>query len=635
MRRSLFFICLTGCTLLAAWDKKSSVSIESPDHRIEVQFNLSHQDAQAQYCIYYKGRKVMDPSSLGLILKDDKILGQDVEISHIKHISFSRNWKPLYGERNEYPDNYNEMIITLKDRKTGNASLSLTFRCYNEGVAFRYTVLARDSLKKTVITKEMTGFSFPGPANAWVSYSPQGKIYKLPIDSIHGACERPLLIEEDTATYLALGEAELVDFARMKFIPNREVKHSLIASLDGQVVKYGTFSTPWRYIMIAHEPGKLLEHDYLLLNLNQPNQLTNTSWIKPGKVIREVTLTTKGALACIDFAAKHQLQYIEFDAGWYGNENSDTSDATRVSVDPSRSKGPLDLQKIIRYGRSKGIGVILYVNHLALERQLDTLLPLYESWGVKGIKPGFVNVGTQEANTWLMAAVSKAAKYHLMVDIHDEYRPTGYSRTYPNLVTQEGVRGDEESPPNDMVLKTLFTRMIAGAADQTNCYFAPRVSSMGSHASQLAKAVCIYSPFQFLFWYDRPESSMANEGNAGGSISIIREVPELKFFDQLPTVWDDTKVLGGYPGRYISIARRKGQHWFIGCINGREKREFNIHLSFLPKGTQYDATIYYDDPALQTVTKVGIEKTIVNNESVITRDVFPENGLAIHLSPRL
>jgi alpha-glucosidase len=292
------------------------------------------------------------------------------------------------------------------------------------------------------------------------------------------------------------------------------------------------------------------------------------------------------------------------------------------------------MQKVIHYGESKGIGVILYVNHIALEKQLDTLLPLYASWGIKGVKFGFVHVGSQQANTWLMEAVRKAAKYHLMVDIHDEYRPTGYSRTYPNLLTQEGVRGDEESPKNDVVLRTLFTRMIAGAADQTNCYFAPRVDKMGSHASQLAKAVCIYSPLQFLFWYDRPEGALLHTGEAGGTTSVIRETPELTFFDRLPTVWDDTKVLEGYPGKYITVARRKGNDWFIGCINGQEEREFNIHLDFLQKGVPYDAVIYYDDPARQTLTKVGISKIIVTSKSVIKRDILPKNGLAICLLPK-
>ena len=171
---------------------------------------------------------------------------------------------------------------------------------------------------------------------------------------------------------------------------------------------------------------------------------------------------------------------------------------------PNAPEGPLDLQEVIRYGAERGIGVILYVNHKALEKQLDELLPLYQKWGVKGIKFGFVNVGTQKWTSWMHEAIRKAAAHHLMVDVHDEYRPTGWSRTYPNFMTQEGIRGDEERQPNTMSLTTLFTRMLAGAADNTICYYDQRVDVQATHAYQLAKAVCFYSPWQFLYWYDRP-----------------------------------------------------------------------------------------------------------------------------------
>ena len=172
----------------------------------------------------------------------------------------------------------------------------------------------------------------------------------------------------------------------------------------------------------------------------------DTSWIKPGKVIREITLTDAGAEACLDFAVEHNFQYVEFDAGWYGHEYDDASDATTITLDPKRSKGPLDLRGFIDRANERGIGVILYVNRRCLERQLDEILPLFKEWGVKGVKYGFVRVGSQEHTSWLHDAIRKAAEHELLVDVHDEYRPTGYSRTYPNLLTQEGVRGDEAGP---------------------------------------------------------------------------------------------------------------------------------------------------------------------------------------------
>jgi alpha-glucosidase len=321
---------------------------------------------------------------------------------------------------------------------------------------------------------------------------------------------------------------------------------------------------------------------------------------------------------------------VEFDAGWYGHEYDEDSDATTISVDPKRSKGPLDLHEIISYAESKGIGIILYVNRRALEKQLDEVLPLYRSWGIKGVKYGFVNVGSQEWTTWLHDAVRKAAENQLMVDIHDEYRPTGYSRTYPNLMTQEGIRGDEESPDNVMVLKTLFTRMIAGAGDHTNCYFNRRVDEkMGSHASQLAKLVCIYSPWQFVYWYDRPRDPEEEGRGEAVSRGQIIEVPELTFIDEIPTVWDDTRVIDGYPGEFAVVARRSGKRWFVGVLNGSQARDFRIPLDFLTPGPEYEALLYYDHPDAGTITRVGIERVTVSSNESINRSIKAGNGLAI------
>jgi alpha-glucosidase len=387
--------------------------------------------------------------------------------------------------------------------------------------------------------------------------------------------------------------------------------------------------------MLGRSPGELLEQNYLLLNLNEPCAIEDTSWIKPGKVIREVTLTTAGGKACVDFAVEHNLQYVEFDAGWYGHEYSDESDATTVSVDPKRSKGPLDLHCIIDYAKQRGIGIILYVNRRALERQLDEILPLYEKWGVKGVKYGFVRVGSQRWTAWLHEAVRKAARHHLMVDIHDEYRPTGYSRTYPNLMTQEGIAGDETKPSNSLTLTILFTRMLAGAADNTICYYDRRVDDNASHAYQLAKSVCFYSPWQFLYWYDRPGNSPRRAGGAGGGRNVIGDEPELEFFDHVPTVWDDTKVIHGQIGEYAVIARRWQQSWFIGCMNGNQPHTFDVPLDFLDKGHQYTAHIYSDDPVVPTRTGVKISRFIVDSSSSVKVVLRPRCGQTIRIHPAM
>lgn len=379
--------------------------------------------------------------------------------------------------------------------------------------------------------------------------------------------------------------------------------------------------------MIAESPGKLLENNDLFLNLNAPCAIADTSWIKPGKVIREVTLTTAGAKACVDFAARRKLQYVEFDAGWYGPENDAVSDATTVTLDPKRSRGPLDLPGVIRYAEEKGIGVILYVNRRALEKQLDELLPLYRKWGVKGLKYGFVRVGSQEWTSWLHEAVRKAAAHGLMVDVHDEYRPTGYSRTYPNFMTQEGIRGDEARPSNKLTLTILFTRMLAGAGDNTICYYAPEVANLRTHGCQLAKAVCLYSPWQFLYWYDRPT------GTGGGRGGVIADDPELEFFDHVPSAWDDTKVLHGRIGEYAVLARRSGENWFVGAMNNETPRRLELALEFLEPGKRYEATIHRDDPSLSTATMVRTERRIVTRETVLSVKLLANGGEAIRIVP--
>ena len=288
---------------------------------------------------------------------------------------------------------------------------------------------------------------------------------------------------------------------------------------------------------------------------------------------------------------------------------------------------------MIRYADERGIGIILYVNRRALERQLDEILPLYRQWGVKGVKYGFVHVGSQPWTAWLHEAVRKAAEHQLMVDIHDEYRPTGYSRTYPNLMTQEGIAGDETSPTNELTLTILFTRMLAGAADNTICYYDQRVDRNASHAYQLAKAVCLYSPWQFLYWYDRPPPAPPDKGGAGNARSVIGDEPELEFFDRVPTVWDDTRVLHGQIGQYAVIARRRGAEWFLGGMNSGQARTLDVPLSFLRPGRRYVAHVYSDDPAVPTRTHVKIERLPVDASSVLKFTMSAQGGQAVRLTP--
>ena len=604
--------------------------LASPDGNVVAVLRVTERGA-LRYAVSYRGKPILADSRLGLTLVDAPALDEGFRIAGLSRTSHDAIWKPVYGERSEVRDRYHELVVDLEDRHKPPRRLRLALRAYDEGFAISYTIPKQPGIERVRIARENTQFRFTADHPAWAVYSAQGRYSEVRLSQIKPGCERPLVVRVDDDTYAALAEARLVDYARMKLAPVADEAHTLSSQLSSEVEAELPLTTPWRVVMLARSPGELLENNDLLLNLNAPCAIADPSWIKPGKVIREVTLTTTGGKACVDFAVRHHLQYVEFDAGWYGHEYADESDATTVAVDPKRSPGPLDLHEMIRYADERGIGILLYVNRRALERQLDEILPLYRRWGVKGVKYGFVNVGSQPWTRWLHEAVRKAAEHRLMVDVHDEYRPTGYSRTYPNLMTQEGIAGDETSPANRQTLTILFTRMLAGAGDNTICYYDPRVDENASHAYQLAKAVCLYSPWQFVYWYDRPAASPGRKGGAGGGRNVIGEEPELEFFDRVPTVWDDTKVLHGRIGEYAVIARRSGDDWFLGCMNGDEPRTVEIPLDFLDAGKRYMAHVYSDDETVPTRTHVRIDRFPVDTSAVLTAVFKARGGEAVRL----
>jgi len=624
MNRNILIHLVTFFALFFNHGFSQAIKLESPDRNITATIVPgSNAHSLIDYNLANSAGNIIKNGTIGLDVAN--IRDSNYSCGKPQRKSASTSWKPVYGERKIIPENYNQVNLTFTSKRDSSLKLVVTCRAYNEGFAFRYRVIQENTI--LTLKNELSQFPFVETARAWVSSTAQGVITEKSISEVKELVERPLTIKLGNNLFISLGEAGLVDFARMKFSSNGN--NSFSSQLYGEVKAADSLVSPWRYVLVGKSPANLLQKNYLVLNLNEPNKIENTGWIKPGKVIREVTLTTNGGYNTIDFAASHHIQYICFDAGWYGKEDHDTSDATRVRLDPARSKGPLDLKKVIEYGKQKKVGVLLYVNRRALERQLDTLLPLYQSWGIKGIKFGFVQVGSQTWTSWLHTAISKAAKYQMLVDVHDEYRPTGYSRTYPNLLTQEGIRGDEESPGIKHTITTLFTRMLAGAADNTNCYFTGRVSKMGSHVAQLAKAVCIYSPFQFLYWYDRPVADSSRKGNEGEII----EVPELSWYNALPTVWDDTRVLEGSMQSFATIARKKDNSWFIGSLNGDTARTANWSCTFLDKNRKYKAVIYRDDPAINTPTKVSISTIDVNNRTVLKIPVAARNGIAVRIYP--
>jgi alpha-glucosidase len=619
----LFILILCALTTYA----QSILEIKSPDQKIS--FTLQHKMEAEDglfYSIHHGNQTVVEWSKLGITCNGDNWNKQLVAIPSPVQLH-DTIWTPVYGERDRIRDHYNESVISITRENRKFPVLQLIVRAYDSGIAFRYKFATNENGGPYLhITGESTEFNFQKNTKAWFTARAQSLHQLLPLKNWPDESDRPLTLELPNGLFACLAEAQMTNFSRSKFKLNPNKENSILTSIYGDVDEIAPFASPWRVVMVAEKAGDLLANNDLILNLNPPCAIADPSWIKPGQVMRETTLSTSGAKKLVDFAVARNIKYIHFDAGWYGFENDYLADATTVTVDPRRNpKGDLDLQEAIRYAKSKGIGVFLYVNQRALAAQLDTILPLYQKWGVAGIKFGFVQVGSHRWTTWLHEAVKKCAKYHLMVDIHDEYRPTGFSRTYPNLMTQEGIRGNEEMP--DAVNNTIlpFTRFVAGAADYTFCYFFrkelghPTRHIQNTSAHQLALPVIYYSPLQWMYWYDQP-GSYQNE-------------PELAFWDVLPTTWNDTKIINGEIGKYITVARRSGDKWFVGCITNTDAREQKIPLDFLEPGKKYEATFYFDDDQVATRTHVGISKQKVDAKTVLNIKLRPSGGQAILIEP--
>ena len=492
--------------------------------------------------------------------------------------------------------------------------MDIVLRAYDEGVAFRYHFPETSNGLFLHLVGERTSFAFDEGTQAWYEEWAQGPYEKRLLKGEWFDCERPLLLELPGGTYVALAEAGMKDYARGKFRLKKD--NELRLAMYGAADITTPYDTPWRVIMAGERATDLINHKELLLNLSEDRSAEDWSWVRPGKAFRCCRLDKASLLKSIDFCKEFGIDYVELDAGWYGPEGKVESDARAAA--PTRD---FTMPEICDYARSMGIGVWVYVNQRALYRQLDELLPIYREWGISGIKFGFVHVGSQQWSTWLHDAVAKCARYHIMVDIHDEYRPTGLSRQWPHLLTQEGVRGNEEMPDavNNVILP--FTRYLCGPADYTLCYFNPRVKNTRGH--QLAMAAVYYSPLQFYFWYDNPYPEGWNSA-------------ELQFWRDCPTVFDESIALDGVPGEYVVQARRSGDRWFIGAMNGMEARTVTVNLDFLPKG-KYNVVLYSDDTAPDTAAKVGVSSSVLKigrkGARPLSLDLLPSGGAALTVTP--
>ena len=611
-------------------------ALQSPDGKYN--FVFEQKDGRLTYRLDYAAKQVIEEgelgvnidnhlveSAMGIPVDNSNVWTNGMEVTSVDRRSEDNTWKPVYGEYAQIRDRYNEMTVhLLKGGKHQGASnaydkrqqylLDIIVRAYDEGVAIRYHFPEATNGLFMHITDDLTSFRFAPGAEAYHYAWAQSHANKVKLLKSEAAwkeeAERPLTLRLDNGLYAAIGEAALSDFVRgkLKLKADNELQMALFHPAD--IIT--AYDMPWRFIMVGEKAIDLINNKQLVLNLNAPCKIQDTSWIKPGKAFRVCRLDMKTCMEGVDFCVDRGLQYIELDAGWYGPEMKMSSSALKVL-----ETRDIDMPKLCQYAKSKGIGVWVYVNQRALYQELDQLLPLYEKWGICGIKFGFVQIGSQEWTTWLHNAVKKSADHHIMVDIHDEYRPTGWSRTYPNLMTQEGIGGNEEMPDAEHNTILPFTRFLCGPADYTPCYFNGRVKNTKAH--QLAMPVVYYSPITFLYWYDLP--------------NVYKGEKELDFWKNCPMVWDESKALQGEIGEYIVQARRSGNDWFVGAMNGLQVRDITLNTAdFLQKGKKYRVEIHNDDPALNTRTKVASGMQTIKAGKTIKLHLQPSGGAALRFS---
>ena len=643
-------VLMALCLLVAARaEPAGDLSAVSPDGRMAIELDM--QDGKLGYRVRYREKTVLSYSPLGLRLKDGagKVieLGEGLEIVATARRCHDGYWTGL-GKASLIRDHYEELTVSLRRTQKPHLALEIIMRAYDDGVAFRYSLPGGDGLDEFALLAERTSFSF---TSDYLTYAQKLPYYISPYQSKYKPTKLseikpeslvglPLLVEMPEGIWVALIEADLTDYAGMYLGADGGVPYRLRSKLSPLWRRPGTkvlgrtpFITPWRVIMIGEKAGDLIESN-LIANLNSECALPDISWIKPGKAVwpwwsgnsvegEPLTggVDTRTMLHYIDFAAEANLQYLVIDAGWH------------KAGDITRPKDKIDLPGIVAYAKERGIGIILWVDWKDLRRRMDEALALYEEWGIAGIKVDYLYRDDQDMVRFYHTLAEKAAGHRLVLDLHGCYKPTGMSRTYPNLLTQEAVLGLEWSrwyrgiePEHNVTL--AFTRLIAGPMDYTPGGFrnatrkefrATRRKPMvlGTRCHQLAMYVVYESPLQMLC--DHPG---AYRGQAG-----------FEFLKRVPTVWDETRVVDGKVADYIVIARRSGREWYLGGMTDWTPRDLAIPLDFLGEG-RYTAEIYADaEDADRNPQAVEIRREVYEAGGRMRVLLASGGGLAVIFTP--
>jgi alpha-glucosidase len=670
-----------GPTLLAVlipWSVATSqVRVASPDGRNEVQVTVH--EGKLYYLVQRDGRPLVTPSLLGFEFRGAPPLRDGLRIVDSSRNAVDETWTQPWGEVRNIRDHHNELKLSVTETAAPDRHFTLAVRAFNDGVAFRYEFPAQPNLGDFEIMDELTEFAMADNARAWSIPSNRSRLDRSeqlfssqPVSTLDSV-QTPITMEtRDGKTFIVLHEANLVDYARMNIkgpgMDNRTLRVALAPYADGVKVRGHTpFVTPWRTIQVADRVTQL-SPSVIGLNLNPPSVIPNTDWIKPmkyvgiwwGMHINTMTwssgpkhgATTANTKRYIDFAAANGLGGVlveGWNVGWDGDwiQNRNAFSFTQPYPD-------YDLAELARYAHAKGVKLIVHNETSGgienYERQMDSAFALYHSLGLDAIKSGYVtDTITGGHSHWgqIMVrhyrhVIEKAAQYGIMLDVHEPIHDTGERRTYPNMMSREGARGQEYNawggeggnpPEHETIL--FFTRLLDGPMDFTPGIFDILRTKTGAArrneesrvrttlAKQLALYVVIYSPLQMAA--DLPEN--------------YEHQPAFQFIRDVAVDWDTTRVINGKIGDYVVVARRErnSPQWFLGAITDEEARTFDVPLTFLDAGKSYVADIYADGPGANWLTNplpLTISHRTVTRASHLRIALAPGGGQAIRIRPR-
>ena len=656
--------------------------ISSPDGRIHVTFML--RNGAPYYAVKYSEIDILAASRLGFTFKEGEPLNQNFFIAGSNYDSFDQTWTQPWGEVKEIRNRYNELRVDLLEAAEARRKMTIVFRVYNDGLGFRYELPKQDHLADFEIIDEETEFSLTDDYTAWWIPAYQTERYeylynKTPISSISKsfrAVHTPLTMKSTTGIYVSIHEADLKDYSSMALMPlkSNRLKADLFPWSDGVKVKGSApLKTPWRTIQIAEKPGDLITN-YLILNLNEANQLGDVSWVKPGKYIGiwwgmqlgkytwgpgpKHGATTENAKRYINFAAKYGIPMVLFE-GWNKGWNVDWEEHGEQFKFTIPSED-FDIQQVATYAAKKGIKIIGHHETSSsvknYEVQMEAAFAFYKKLGINVVKTGYVGhdpaikrfdehgnfIGLEWHHGQYMVnhyrkVVETAARYQIMLDVHEPIKDTGERRTYPNMMTREGARGQEYNawskeggnPPEHTTI-IPYTRMLAGPFDYTPGIvdlifpeYRPHNRVKSTLAKELALYVVLYSPLQMLA--DLPENYEKN-------------LPAFQFLLDLPVDWQDTKVLNGEIGEYITIVRkdRNSDDWYLGSITDENVRRFDVPFTFLDPNKKYVAEIYADGVHADWIYNpfsLDIYKLLVDSNTILKLRLANGGGQAMRIRP--